>query len=131
MKKAVCVLFKVGKDYLAVTRPKSDLIGLVGGKVDPGENELQAIVREVEEEVGLSLDPSLFKEVLTLVCPGEVSYLTTAFTFPDLSHDHWLGLDPEEGLSVRLVTKEELCDEACSPFAEYNRKLFDVVEAAN
>lgn len=128
MKKAVCVLVKVGPAYLAATRPNSKLVGLVGGKVDPGETELEAIVREVEEEVGLKLDPSLFQEIFTEVCPGEVDYLTTTFSYPDLEESTWLDIKTEDGLTYVLVTKDVLCLPRYSPFAGYNRNLFESVE---
>lgn len=128
MKKAVCVLVKVASAYLTVTRPGSNQVGLVGGKVDPGETELEAIVREVKEEVGLKLDPTLFQEVFTEVCPGEVNYLTTTFTYPDLDDSKLLEIKPEAGLSYMLVTKGTLCNIDCSPFASYNTNLFEKVE---
>lgn len=128
MKKAVCILVEVASAYLAVTRPGSNQIGLVGGKVDPGETELEAIVREVKEEVGLTLDPALFQEVFTAVCPGEVDYLTTTFLYPELDNSKLLEINTEEGLSYVLTTKDTLCNVDCSPFAGYNIKLFQTVE---
>ena len=122
------MLVMAGSRYLAVTRRDSDLIGLPGGKVDSGENELEAIAREVEEEVGLLLDPALFKPVFKMVCRGDVDYETTGFTYPDLSIDEISSIVPEEGLAVRFVMKEALCDPRSTPFAEYNAKLFEAVE---
>lgn len=37
-----------------------------GGKCDPEEDELDAIVREIKEETGISMPPSKFKKVLEL-----------------------------------------------------------------
>jgi ADP-ribose pyrophosphatase YjhB (NUDIX family) len=128
MKKAVCVLIKVGQGYLAVTRPNSDQWGLVGGKVDPGETTLQAIVREVQEEVGLTLDPNLLREAFTQVCPGEVDYLTTTFVYPDMNASELNNIKMETGLSSGLITEEDLCNIKLSPFAGYNKQLFESLE---
>jgi 8-oxo-dGTP pyrophosphatase MutT (NUDIX family) len=128
MKQAVCVLVKVGQGYLAVTRPNSKQWGLVGGKVDPGETTLQAIVREVQEEVGLTLDTTLLQEAFTQVCPGEVDYLTTTFLYPNLDVSELRHIKMEEGLFFSLITKEDLCDIKLSPFADYNRQLFESLE---
>ena len=128
MKKAVCVLIKVGQGYLAVTRPNSKQWGLVGGKVDPGETTLQAILREVQEEVGLTLDPTLLQEAFTQVCPGEVDYLTTTFVYPDMNFSKLGNIKMEAGLFFSLITKESLCDIKLSPFAGYNRQLFESLE---
>jgi len=131
MKKAVCLLVKAGSRYLAVTRRDSEMIGLPGGKVDPGENELQAIVREVQEEVGLKLNPVLLKPVFTCVCAGEVDYETTGFTYPDLSIEEISSIIPEDGLRIKFVSKEDLCHEDTSPFANYNQQLFEITENLN
>ena len=122
------MLVKAGSRYLAVTRRGSDMIGFPGGKVDPGETELEAIVREVEEEVGLRLDPALFKPIFKMVCRGNVDYETTGFTYPDLSIDEISSIAPEDGLAVRFVMKDVLCSEDSTPFAAYNVKLFEAVE---
>lgn len=128
MKKAVCMLVKLGPAYLAVTRRNTGMVGLVGGKVDPGETEVQAIVREAEEEVGLKLDPAQFREVFTMVCPGEVDYLTTTFVYPDLDGSCVLDIKPESGIDYQLVSKDVLCDKRYTPFADYNTALFESLE---
>ena len=128
MKKAVCVLIKIGQGYLAVTRPNSKQWGLVGGKVDPGETTLQAIVREVQEEVGLTLEPTSLQEAFTQVCPGEVDYLTTTFVHPDMDASELGNIKMETGLFFSLITKENLCDINLSPFAGYNQQLFESLE---
>lgn len=131
MKKAVCVLIKIDDGYLVVTRPNSTLVGLVGGKVDEGETELEAIVREVKEEVGLVLNPDLFESVYTAICLGDVDYLTTAFTYPDLGLADIKYIKPEAGLEYKLVSEDTLCSPEYSPFAQYNRALLDKVKRIN
>jgi 8-oxo-dGTP pyrophosphatase MutT (NUDIX family) len=126
MKKAVCVLVKVGDFYLVSSRPNSSLWGLVGGKVDDGETTLQSIVREVQEEVGLDLNPLWLKEVYTGVCNGDVDYMTTTFTYPEISRDIYLSIKNEEGLHSNLLTKEELCNPKYSAFSVYLDHLFNI-----
>ena len=56
MKYAVCALIRDKGKVLSVTRKDDhDDYGLPGGKVDPGENCEEALVREVEEETGITV----------------------------------------------------------------------------
>lgn len=47
---AVFAVVKLGGKILATTRPNSDKIGLIGGKVDKGETIFEAVEREAYEE---------------------------------------------------------------------------------
>lgn len=38
--------------------PEGNTWGLVGGKIDPGENKKQSAVREIKEEIGLAVNPA-------------------------------------------------------------------------
>jgi 8-oxo-dGTP pyrophosphatase MutT (NUDIX family) len=128
MKQAVCLLFPNASNtlYLAVSRRDSlTQWGLVGGKVDDGETHTQAIVRETFEEVGLTLNQEDLKHVHTSVCEGEVSYEVTTFEYTKPVTLDMIGtLEPEEGLTLRFISKEELCNPANSPFSDYNKRLF-------
>lgn len=87
--------------------------GLPGGKVDEGENFIQALVREVKEETGLSVleyEMVFAGETHGFYCPtylvkvtGEVNTI-------------------EKGL-VKLVTWYELME---GTFGEYNTKLREI-----
>jgi 8-oxo-dGTP diphosphatase len=43
-----------------------DAFYLPGGKREPGESDWEAIAREVQEEIGLTLDPASFKHFSTI-----------------------------------------------------------------
>ena len=114
--RAVCFLLRDPTGaILAVSRPgTSDRFGLPGGKVDPGETDEEAVIREVLEETGLMI--SAPREVFRAVCEGEVSYDTgtyEAFVGPRVA--------PKEKLTVAFVTPQQLVD---GPFGTYNRALF-------
>jgi 8-oxo-dGTP pyrophosphatase MutT (NUDIX family) len=82
-----CVILTKEDKILGVTRKynHSDW-GLPGGKLDPGETALQAIVRETKEETGLDifnvelLDQRVFKDRLVYLFKaewsGEIEYDT-------------------------------------------------------
>ena len=125
MKQAVCVLIEIPntKMFLAVSRRGSNTQwGLPGGKVDPGETPLEAVVRETKEETGIDLDKDKLKEVYVGVCTGDVVYLVTTYKYDGtFSTD---SLETEPGMLLSYRTEAELCDDSKSPFAEYNRRIF-------
>ncbi len=80
-----CVILTKGDKILGVTRKHNhNDWGLPGGKIDPGETPLQAIIRETKEETGLDIsnielvDERLFKDRMVYLFKadwsGEISY---------------------------------------------------------
>jgi len=58
----------------------SGLYGLAGGQMEQGETARQAIAREVQEELALSIDPSEFELVHTLHRKGtETEFISLCF----------------------------------------------------
>lgn len=67
---AVGVIFENERQQILVLRrhhskPEGATWGLVGGKVDPGETKEATAIRETQEEIGHSVDPSQLKFVKT------------------------------------------------------------------
>ncbi len=98
-------------------RRDSDTWGLVGGGVKKTETELQAIVREIREELGLRIPPERFTKLAVYGEPGRIA------AFQDGSIWRMVivvfGLDfPEmpqmtisaESRELRFFTKEEIKD---------------------
>lgn len=112
-----------GQEVLSVSR-KDDhkKLGLPGGKVDEEETLLNALLREIKEELNFELDPSevefLFQDwdedydTLTYVYSGDVS---------TLSQDPWIN---SEGALVEYVLASKLINPLSSPFSDYNLKMF-------
>ncbi len=113
----VAALFQDGKILAVSRRNNKDDLGLVGGKVDPGETPDQAIVREVKEETGLTIE----KFDLVFVRGEETASGRLSGTY---LVSQWSGeLSSPEGLWVGWVPPERLLEENCS-FHKYNRAFY-------
>lgn len=138
MKSAVCMLLPLSpapdaayRDirFLAVSR-RNDTTrwGFPGGKVDEGESNLEAVVREIFEETGLVLDARELEPIFSDVCPGkgpEDTYWVTTYVWKRPAGPLEQLLTLEEGLTFAWQTPGQLADPALSPFASYNHGAFE------
>jgi mutator protein MutT len=118
---SVCaLLIRDGLVCAVSRRNKPDDRGLPGGKIEPGELASEAMVREVQEEVGVR--PLAYQYVFERVdeTDGNVAWCYLV--------RRWEG-EPrqcEAGITVSWVEPARLLDPGCT-FREYNRKLFEAL----
>lgn len=114
-----------GRVLAACRRGKPDDLGIPGGKVEPGETELQAIVRELREETAIRA-----KRLHHLfAAPDAAGYWFVTFLVYDWE-DEWTeeerarGLvEREKGVIVQWAERSRLLRPSCS-FRAYNEDLF-------
>jgi len=88
-------------------KPQGNTWGLPAGKLETGEDPRTAAVREVEEEVGIRLDPAELEEVVRLyIRLDRVDYVFDAFKVR-LRKAPSIHLDLEAHSEARWVTVEE------------------------
>ncbi len=131
MKRAVCLLVPLGtalSSYLAVSRPQAPTKwGFPGGKVDAGEHEFEAVLRELREEVGLDVPADEVVPLYCDVCPGkgrDDTYWVTTYLWLREPGPLTQPVTPEAGLSFGWKSEAELTDPQHSPFARYNVGVF-------
>ena len=98
-------------------RRDSDTWGLVGGGVKKTETELQAIVRETREELGLRIPPERFRKLAVYGEPGRIAayrdgsiwrmvIVVFGLDFPEMPQMKI----SSESKELRFFTREELRD---------------------
>lgn len=98
-------------------RRDSDIWGLVGGGVEDHETEVQAMAREVYEELGLRISKDRFKKLAVYGEPGRIAAYCDGSVWRMVIVVFGLELDKEpelrisaESRQLRFFTKEELKD---------------------
>ena len=98
-------------------RKDSDVWGLVGGGVKKYETEVQAMVREVYEELGIRIPQNRFKKLKVYGEPGRIAAYRDGSIWRMVIVVFGLDLEEEpqmtishESKDLRFFTKEELSD---------------------
>ena len=98
-------------------RRDSDVWGLVGGGVKKNETELQAMVREVYEELGIRIPKERFHKLKVYGEPGRIAAYQDGSIWRMVIVVYGLELDEEpemvvshESRDLRFFSKEELAD---------------------
>ena len=96
-------------------RRDSDTWGLVGGGVKKNETELQAIVREIYEELGLRIPKEKFRKLAVYGEPGRIAAYQDGSIWRMVIVIYGLELETEpeitisaESRDMRFFTKEEV-----------------------
>ena len=96
-------------------RRDSDTWGLVGGGVKKSETELQAIVREIYEELGLRIPAEKFRKLAVYGEPGRIAAYKDGSIWRMVIVLYGLELEKEpeitisaESRAMRFFTKEEV-----------------------
>lgn len=122
---ACCVVIRDGKVLCVSRRDNPSVFGLPGGKLDSSVMEFpeETAQRELREETGITASDMRF--ILAMRCygvNGGETYYAYAF-LAEVSDDEMSKLTPEQGLSLRWMTPEELQASTC--FADYNAEVFE------
>lgn len=126
---AVCLLALRHEQSLVVSRrDEPTKWGLPGGKVDPGETLIQAIIRESFEEARFRIRADELIELYTAVCPGEVTYNVTTYLYTKEA-PRYEDLIAEKGLTLYYAPLIKLTEDRISPFAEYNKGVMEAYKA--
>ncbi len=98
-------------------RRDSDVWGLVGGGVKNYETELQAMIREVREELGIRVKPEKFTRLrsygepgrIAAYCDGSIWRMVIVVFGLDFAEEPQMKVS-NESRELRFFTKEELKD---------------------
>jgi 8-oxo-dGTP pyrophosphatase MutT (NUDIX family) len=125
----VCIHPETG-EILAATRPHTtDMWGLIGGKVDPGESPIQAAYREFAEETGQAITSPLAyittmeDEVDFIVHVFRVMPATEKYIAGRISRDSAFSVEPN--ILVSYVPYVKLLN--FEPFRLFNTRLLNIL----
>lgn len=124
MKQAACVAMLSPNQnmIIMVTRKNNHLLGLPGGKVDPGETPLEAAIRETFEETGISLviNDTIQEHPIHVGIEGNFEVYTFIAKVPENQSFQ----QKEHKVKTVSIPVSSMYDCNITEFPEYNRQLF-------
>jgi 8-oxo-dGTP pyrophosphatase MutT (NUDIX family) len=120
MNKAACVALVDSriKTIKMVTRKNNQLLGMPGGKLDPGETFREAAIRETFEETGVSLTHEQITEEPIYI--GQVGDFEVATFLAFISDDQQF-VQKEHGVKTVSLPVSSIADVNLVEFPEYNQ----------
>lgn len=124
MNKAACVALVDSriKTIKMVTRKNNQLLGMPGGKLDPGETFREAAIRETFEETGVSLTHEQITEEPIYI--GQVGDFEVATFLAFISDDQQF-VQKEHGVKTVSLPVSSIADVNLVEFPEYNQHVRD------
>ena len=124
MNKAACVALVDSriKTIKMVTRKNNQLLGMPGGKLDPGETFREAAIRETFEETGVSLTHEQITEEPIYI--GRVGDFEVATFLAFISDDQQF-VQKEHGVKTVSLPVSSIADVNLVEFPEYNQHVRD------
>jgi len=124
MNKAACVALVDSriKTIKMVTRKNNQLLGMPGGKLDPGETFREAAIRETFEETGVSLTHEQITEEPIYI--GQVGDFEVATFLAFISDDQQF-VQKEHGVKTVSLPVSSIAESNLVEFPEYNQYVLD------
>ena len=124
MNKAACVALVDSriKTIKMVTRKNKQLLGMPGGKLEPGETFREAAIRETFEETGVSLTHEQITEEPIYI--GQVGDFEVATFLAFISDDQQF-VQKEHGVKTVSLPVSSIADVNLVEFPEYNQHVRD------
>ena len=124
MNKAACVALVDSriKTIKMVTRKNNQLLGMPGGKLNPGETFREAAIRETFEETGVSLTHEQITEEPIYI--GQVGDFEVATFLAFISDDPQF-VQKEHGVKTVSLPVSSIADVNLVEFPEYNQHVRD------
>lgn len=124
MNKAACVALVDSriKTIKMVTRKNNQLLGMPGGKLDPGETFREAAIRETFEETGVFLTHEQITEEPIYI--GQVGDFEVA-TFMAFISDDQQFVQKEHGVKTVSLPVSSIAESNLVEFPEYNQYVLD------
>ncbi|HEX2579546.1 MAG TPA: NUDIX hydrolase [Rhabdochlamydiaceae bacterium] len=88
-------------------KPHGQMWGLPAGKLEAGEDPLRAAVREVKEEVGITLNPEKLEHVATVYLEADGLHYTFHAFRVGLEKAPRIELEPQEHTEAKWLSVEE------------------------
>ena len=126
----VCAVITTQNNGLIVVSRKGGeygRLGMPGGKVDEGETPLQAIVREIQEEIGLKADPDKLFPVYTGPASLDDKYqedkICLTYVYRAKQEIYPAFINTEGCLVTAVESFALICKPEISPFYLYNQDV--------
>lgn len=111
--------------FIAVHRKENpELVCFPGGKLDPSEDIVKAVAREVLEETGLNIPVEKFMPIYVGVCEGAKEYWVTVF-WTEIDFIEEL-ISPEPEMKPCWTNKKDFMEKTAFPI--FNGNVFKNID---